>query len=144
MLFFQKKHCKQGLFLLLYCYKYIIGEKDGKNLYNVKTRCSCQQSYGKIISMIEEQDGLRIINAKMIKLDEKITREHYAHLTQFDFFPSLAEFMMSGPCLALIVEGENAVAKMRSIMGPTKNAKELAPNSIRGQFAESTTRNVKY
>lgn len=99
---------------------------------------------GKIISMIEEQDGLRIINAKMIKLDEKITREHYAHLTQFDFFPSLAEFMMSGPCLALIVEGENAVAKMRSIMGPTKNAKELAPNSIRGQFAESTTRNVKY
>jgi len=97
---------------------------------------------GKIITMIEQQDGLRIINAKMIKMDEKLVREHYAHLTQFDFFPSLAQFMMSGPCLALIVEGENAVARMRSIMGPTKNAKELAPNSIRGLFAKSTTKNV--
>lgn len=97
---------------------------------------------GKIISMIEQQDGLRIVNAKMIKMDEKVVREHYAHLTQFDFFSSLAEFMMSGPCLALIVEGENAVAKMRAIMGPTKNAKELAPNSIRGLFSESTTKNV--
>lgn len=97
---------------------------------------------GKIISMIEQQDGLKIVNAKMLKMNEKLIREHYAHLTQFDFFPSLAEFMSSGPVLALIVEGENAVARMRQIMGPTKNAKELAPNSIRGQFAESTTRNV--
>jgi len=97
---------------------------------------------GKIITMIEEQNGLSIVNAKMIKLNEKLIMEHYAHLTQFDFFPSLSEFMMSGNCLALIVEGENAVAKMRSIMGPTKNAKELAPNSIRGLFSESTTKNV--
>lgn len=97
---------------------------------------------GKIISMIEQQEGLRIVNAKMIRLNEKLVKEHYAHLTQFDFFPSLADFMMSGKCLALIIEGENAVARMRAIIGPTKNAKELAPSSIRGLFAASTTKNV--
>lgn len=97
---------------------------------------------GEILSIIEAQKDLRIVNAKMLKMNEKLIREHYAHLVNFDFFPSLAEFMSSGPVLALIVEGENAVAKMRELMGPTKNAKELAPNSIRGRFAESTTRNV--
>lgn len=97
---------------------------------------------GKIITMIENQEGLKIVNAKMLRMDEKLIREHYAHLTQFDFFPSLAEFMSSGPVLALVVEGENAVARMRALMGPTKNAKELAPESIRGLYAQSTTKNI--
>ncbi len=97
--------------------------------------------YGKIIDMIEAE-GFNILNMKMFKLSNEQINEHYAHLLQLDFFPELLSFMQSGPVLGMIVEGENAIARMRELIGPTKNAKELAPNSIRGLYSDTTTRNV--
>lgn len=97
--------------------------------------------YGKIIDIIERQ-GFNITNIKMFTLSKEQIKEHYSHLLNFDFFAELSAFMQSGPVLGMIVEGENAIAKMRELMGPTKNAKELAPNSIRGIYADGTTRNI--
>lgn len=95
---------------------------------------------GEILRRIE-QKGYRIAAAKTMTLNEAILRVHYAHLTAQSFFPSLVEYMTSGPVLALIVQGENAVAGMRAIIGPTK-FEQAAGGTIRGDFANSTTRNL--
>lgn len=97
--------------------------------------------YGKVIDTIENA-GFTILNAKMLKLSQEKVDEHYAHLLHLNFYQELSDFMQSGPVLAMIVEGENAIAGMRELMGPTKNAKELAPNSIRGLYSDSITENV--
>lgn len=95
---------------------------------------------GNIIDRIETK-GFNIIEMKMFTLDEEILREHYAHLVEKSFFPELTEFMTSGPVIGLIVEGDNVVAGMRNLMGPTK-WEEAAPGTIRGDFAYSTTENL--
>lgn len=95
---------------------------------------------GEVISRIEKK-GFKIINAKMITLDEPILREHYAHIVTQPFFPDIVSYMTSGPVFAMIVEGENAVQGMRNIMGPT-HIEDAAPGTIRGDFAFSTSQNI--
>ena len=95
---------------------------------------------GEIIGRIERK-GYRIIAAKMMMLDEAILREHYAHLAAEPFFPDTLAFMMSGPVLAMIVSGEDAVAGVRRLMGATRLADAL-PGTIRGDLATSTGGNV--
>lgn len=95
---------------------------------------------GNIIDRIETK-GFNIIEMKMFTLDEEILREHYAHLVEKSFFPELTEFMTSGPVIGLIVEGDNVVAGMRNLMGPTAWLDAL-PGTIRGDFAYSTTENL--
>ncbi len=95
---------------------------------------------GEIISRIE-RIGYKIVNCKMMRLDEAVLREHYAHLTDKPFFPALQAYMMRGPVLGMIVEGENAVAGMRKIMGATKFEDSL-PGTIRGDFSTSSTENL--
>ena len=68
-------------------------------------------------------------------------REHYAHLLDKPFFPELVEYMTSGPVLAMVVEGENAVRGMRILMGATKY-EDAAAGTIRGDLATSTTENI--
>lgn len=95
---------------------------------------------GEIIARIERK-GYKITNAKMMNLDEPILREHYAHIADKPFFPEIVEYMTSGPVLAMIVEGQNAVAGMRQIMGATKFEDALA-GTIRGDFATCTSENL--
>ena len=78
---------------------------------------------------------------KTMQLDEAILREHYAHIADKPFFPPTVEYMTSGPVLAMVVEGENVIQGMRTLMGPTKN-EDAMPGTIRGDFASSTTFNV--
>ena len=70
---------------------------------------------GEIIARIERK-GYRLIDAKMMNLDEAILKEHYAHIADKPFFPEIVEYMTSGPVFGMIVEGENAVQGMRIIM----------------------------
>ena len=70
-------------------------------------------------------------------LDEEIIREHYAHLVDKPFYPTLELFMMSGPVMAMIVEGENAVSRVRSLMGAT-DSKDALPGTIRGDYGDKT------
>lgn len=95
---------------------------------------------GEILSRIEGK-GYRFTDMKMMTLSEEILREHYAHVADQSFFPSLLKYMTEGPVLAMIVEGENAVEGVRRLMGATRFEDALA-GTIRGDFASSTTENL--
>ncbi len=95
---------------------------------------------GAVISRIENK-GYKIVDAKMMNLDEAILKEHYAHIADRPFFPEIVEYMTRGPVFGMIVEGENAVKGMRIIMGATK-FEEATAGTIRGDFANTTAENV--
>ena len=106
----------------------------------LKPDCIKRGLVGEVISRIEKK-GYRIVNAKMIQLDEPILKEHYSHIADKPFFPETVDYMTSGPVMAMIVEGENAVAGIRQLMGATK-FDEMKAGTIRGDFASSTTFNL--
>ena len=93
---------------------------------------------GKIYSRFEE-NGLRIVAAKMKHLSVREAQEFYAVHKERPFYDSLVAFMTSGPVMIQVLEGENAVAKNRELMGAT-NPAEAAPGTIRADFAEEFTR----
>lgn len=95
---------------------------------------------GEILSRIEGK-GYHFVDMKMMMLSEAILREHYAHVADQPFFPSMLAYMTQGPVLAMIVEGENAVEGVRRLMGATRFEDALA-GTIRGDFASSTTENL--
>ena len=88
---------------------------------------------GEILARIERK-GYHITHMKTMQLDEPILREHYAHIVDQPFFPPTVEYMTSGPVVAMVVEGENVIQGMRTLMGPTKNENAM-PGTIRGDFA---------
>lgn len=95
---------------------------------------------GEILARIERK-VYRITHMKTMQLDEAILREHYAHIADKPFFPETVTYMVSGPVLAMVVEGENAVRGLRMLMGPTK-FEDAQPGTIRGDYAHSTTYNI--
>ncbi len=99
----------------------------------LKPDCVQRGLVGEVISRIEKK-GYRITNAKMMKLDESILREHYAHMVSKPFFPEILKFMMSGPVMAIIVEGMNAVMGTRTLIGATE-FEDMAAGTIRGDLA---------
>ena len=106
----------------------------------LKPDCVRRGLMGEVIGRIGRK-GFVITRAEMMQLDEAILREHYAHLLDKPFFPELVEYMTSGPVLAMVVEGENAIRGMRILMGATKY-EEAAAGTIRGDLATSTTENI--
>ena len=88
-----------------------------------------------------EKGGLQIVAAKMIHLTQKQAQEFYAVHKDRPFFNGLVKFMSSGPVMTQVLEGENAIALNREIMGAT-NPKEAAPGTIRADFAESIDHNA--
>jgi len=106
----------------------------------LKPDCIKRGLVGEVISRIERK-GYRIADAKMMWLDEPILREHYAHMVEKPFFHEILSYMMSGPVLAMIVEGENVVAGVRILMGATK-FEQMTAGTIRGDFAMSTGENI--
>ena len=95
---------------------------------------------GKIISRFEE-NGLHLIAGKLIQLDDQTASGFYAEHEGRPFFNDLKKFMTSGPVMVQVLEGENAVAKHREIMGAT-NPKEADEGTIRADFAESLDENA--
>lgn len=77
-----------------------------------------------------ERRGLKIVGLKMMQLDEKILREHYKHVSELPFFPSLQEFMQSTPVIIVVLEGPNAVETVRKTAGI--EASEMG--TFRGDF----------
>lgn len=94
---------------------------------------------GKINARFEESD-LRIVAQKRIRLTKEQAEGFYQEHKERPFFNDLVAFMTSGPVVVQILEGENAVAKNREVMGAT-NPKEAAPGTIRQEFAESIEAN---
>ena len=88
-----------------------------------------------------EQAGLKIVAAKMMHLDDEKAGGFYAEHAERPFYNDLVSFMMSGPVLVSVLEGENAIAKHRDIMGAT-NPKDAAEGTIRADFASSIDENA--
>jgi nucleoside-diphosphate kinase len=88
-----------------------------------------------------EQAGLKVIAAKMKQLSRKEAEGFYAVHRERPFFNALVEFMISGPVMIQVLQGENAIAKNRELMGAT-NPKDAAPGTIRADFADSIDANA--
>ncbi len=88
-----------------------------------------------------EKAGLRIIAARMLHLSKEQAEGFYAVHRDRPFFGELVEFMTSGPVMVQVLEGENAVARNREVMGAT-NPAEAAPGTIRADFADEITENA--
>ena len=95
---------------------------------------------GKIIDRFES-NGLRIAAMKKIRLSRCDAKDFYAVHKERSVFSDLVDFMVSGPVVVLVLEGFNAVAKNRELMGAT-NPKEAAPGTIRADFADSIDANA--
>jgi len=88
-----------------------------------------------------EKNNLKIVAAKMLHMTTEQAKAFYAIHAHRPFFQELVSFMTEGPVMVLVLEGEDAVAKNRQIMGAT-NPKEAAPGTIRADFAKSIDRNA--
>lgn len=99
-----------------------------------------RQLIGEVIKRIE-QKGYRILEMKMFTIDKGLAEEHYAEHVERPFFAELVSFITSGPVVAMMVEGDDAVAGMRQIMGAT-NPLDAAPGSLRGDFATAIGENI--
>lgn len=95
---------------------------------------------GTIISRYEAK-GLRIAAMKIMQVTDELARQHYAEHVNKPFFPGLLSYITSGPVVALVLEGKNAVAEVRKLNGAT-NPLEAACGTIRGDFAQEVGRNV--
>ena len=95
---------------------------------------------GRIIGRFEER-GLKIVGLKLVQVDRELAERHYAIHRERPFFRSLVDFIVSRPLVALALEGPNAIAVVRSMVGATR-PNEAAPGTIRGDFALETAQNL--
>lgn len=111
-----------------------------RTLSIIKPDAVAKNVIGKIYSRFED-NGLKIVAAKMARLTRQDAEGFYAVHRARPFFNALVEFMISGPVMIQVLEGENAVLKNRELMGAT-NPKDAAPGTIRADFADSIDANA--
>ena len=95
---------------------------------------------GEVIKKIEERK-IKVIAAKMIRMTKEQARGFYSVHEGKPFFESVTDFMSSGPCLVMVLEGEDAIERYRELMGAT-NYKEAGEGTIRREFATDIEKNV--
>jgi nucleoside-diphosphate kinase len=95
---------------------------------------------GEVLARFERK-GLRISALRLIQVDEEFANQHYAEHIEKPFFGELVEFITRGPLVALVLDGHEAVAAARQVIGAT-NPVEAAPGSIRGDFGLEVTYNM--
>jgi len=97
---------------------------------------------GKVITRFEEA-GLTIRGCKMVQLTPDLLREHYAHIADKPFYPEVETFMGSKPVIALVIEGDSVIEKIREMLGVTDSTK-AAPGTIRNEFGADMMINVAH
>jgi len=95
---------------------------------------------GAIISRFE-QKGLKLVGLRLARFTDKLLRQHYSVHKDKPFFEGLVRFMGSGPAIAIALEGKNAIAVTRTLMGKTNSA-EAQPGTIRGDYGMSFSYNL--
>ena len=95
---------------------------------------------GKVITRFEER-GLKIVALKFMKVPPELAQEHYKEHVEKPFYQTLISFITSGPVLAMVVEGDDAIDQARKMMGTT-DPKKAAPGTIRGDYGLYVTKNV--
>ncbi|QPK63170.1 nucleoside-diphosphate kinase [Methylomonas sp. LL1] len=106
----------------------------------IKPDAVAKNVIGEIVSRFEK-NGLRVVASKMLQLSQEQAEGFYAEHKERGFFKDLVSFMISGPVVVQVLEGENAVLKNRELMGAT-NPKEAAAGTIRADFAVSIDENA--
>lgn len=95
---------------------------------------------GRILTRFEER-GLKIVGLKLVRLDRDLAERHYAVHREKPFFAGLVDFITSGPIVAIALEGPNAIANVRMMIGSTR-PNEAAPGTIRGDYALDVGQNI--
>ncbi|MBO8183719.1 MAG: nucleoside-diphosphate kinase [Archaeoglobus sp.] len=95
---------------------------------------------GEVISRLERK-GLKIVGMKMLKIGEELAKNHYAEHKEKPFFDSLVAYITSGPVVAMVVEGKEAIRVVRTLVGAT-NPIDASPGTIRGDFGMDLGRNI--
>ena len=111
-----------------------------RTLSIIKPDAVAKNAIGEIFARFEKA-GLKVVAAKMLKLDDDKAGGFYAEHKERPFFKDLVGFMTSGPVVVQVLEGDDAIAKNRDLMGAT-NPKEAAPGTIRADFAETIDANA--
>ena len=111
-----------------------------RTLSIIKPDAVAKNVIGKIVSRFEAA-GLKIAAAKLVHLSRSEAEQFYAVHKERPFFKDLVEFMISGPVFVQALEGDNAIAKNRDLMGAT-DPKKAAPGTIRADFADSIDANA--
>ncbi len=111
-----------------------------RSLILLKPDTVTKKHCGAVIDRFEKA-GFRIAGAKMMHLSQEILADHYSHVADEPFFPNIVEFMQSSPVIAMIIEGENAIAEIRGMLGPT-NSQEAEAGTLRGDFGTDMMVNV--
>ncbi len=97
---------------------------------------------GKVLTRFEDA-GFTIRGAKMIRLSPEVLRDHYAHIADKPFYPEVETFMGSYPVLALVIEADDVIAKMRDMLGVT-DSRKAAPGTLRAEFGVDQMVNVAH
>jgi nucleoside-diphosphate kinase len=111
-----------------------------RTLVLLKPDCVQRRLVGNILQRFE-QKGLRLVGLKLVQVGRDLAEKHYAVHKGKPFYDSLVQFVTSGPTVAVVLEGREAVAVVRGLMGPTDGTKAAAA-TIRGDFALSVQNNL--
>ena len=111
-----------------------------ESLVLLKPDCLEGRKCGEVLKRFEEA-GFEVYGVKMMRLSDEILQEHYAHLTDLPFFPEIQDFMQSSPVVAIALRGENAIAHIREMVGPTDST-VADKGTIRGDFGQDKMQNV--
>jgi nucleoside-diphosphate kinase len=106
----------------------------------LKPDCITKGLCGDVLQRFEKA-GFRIRGCKMMRLSAEILREHYAHIAAKPFFPEVETFMQSSPVIAVALEAEGVIEKVRALAGPT-DSKKAAAGTIRGDYGVDVMVNV--
>ena len=111
-----------------------------RTLVLLKPDCVQRRLVGEVLGRFERK-GLRVVGLKVVHASQKLASEHYAVHKNRPFYKSLLGFLTSGPTVAMVLEGREAVSVVRGLMGPTDGTK-APPGTIRGDFALSVQNNL--
>jgi nucleoside-diphosphate kinase len=113
-----------------------------RTLIIAKPDCLTKGLCGKVLTRFEEA-GFRICGCKMLQLHSKILQDHYAHIANKPFYEEVEEFMSSTPVIVLVLEGDDAIAKARNMLGVT-DSRKAAPGTIRATLGVDQMINVAH
>lgn len=111
-----------------------------KTLIIFKPDCMEKRLVGTVLARFEGA-GFTLAAAKLIRLSPQVLREHYAHVASKPFYPEIEQFMSSRPVLVVALSGNDVVAKVRDLLGPT-DSRKAPKGTIRGDFGTDMMTNV--
>lgn len=113
-----------------------------RTLIIFKPDCMEKKLMPKVLGRFFDAD-LELVACKMIKLSDGLLEKHYAHIVDKPYYPPLLAFMKRKPVVVAVLEGDDAVAKVRRLLGPT-NSQTAAAGTIRGDFGRDTRENIAH